>query len=232
MIISINQPAYLPWLGYFERIYNSDIHIVLDHVQFEKNSMINRNKIKTAQGWCWLTIPLNTSKKFGNLALNQITVNNTEKWQKKHWNSIFFNYKKTPYFYNYSDQLEVFYNTKWEKLEDILRWQLNFFLSALSLKTKIVYSSEQAYQSKKSNLVLDICLKNQATCYLSGPFGKNYLNEEDFINAGISLKYQQYEHPQYKQLTGTFQSHLSTLDLLCNHGSKSIKILTHNTDNK
>jgi hypothetical protein len=42
MIVSINQPAYLPWLGYFDRIAASDVHVVLDHVQFEKNSYINR----------------------------------------------------------------------------------------------------------------------------------------------------------------------------------------------
>jgi len=60
MIVSINQPAYIPWLGYFDRISKSDLHIILNHVQFEKNSMTNRNKIRTSQGWAWLTVPLHT----------------------------------------------------------------------------------------------------------------------------------------------------------------------------
>ena len=60
MIISINQPAYLPWLGYFERIAMSDLHIVLDHVQFEKGSFTNRNKVRTGDDAAWLTVPLAT----------------------------------------------------------------------------------------------------------------------------------------------------------------------------
>lgn len=74
MIVSINQPAYLPWLGYFDRIAKSDKHVVLDHVQFEKNSMVNRNKIKTANDWCWLTIPVKTKGQFGDLAIHNLSL--------------------------------------------------------------------------------------------------------------------------------------------------------------
>jgi len=74
LIVSINQPAYLPWLGYFNRVANSDLHVVLDHVQYEKNSFTNRNKIRTAQGFSWLTLPLKTKGKFGNLAINTVEI--------------------------------------------------------------------------------------------------------------------------------------------------------------
>jgi len=84
LIISINQPAFIPWLGYFQRILLSDLHVVLDHVQFEKNSMINRNKIKTKDGKeLWLTIPVKTSGRFGDLSINKIEIHNNRKWQKR-----------------------------------------------------------------------------------------------------------------------------------------------------
>lgn len=226
MIVSINQPAYLAWLGYYERIASSDKHVVLDHVQFEKNSMVNRNKIKTANDWCWLTIPLKTSGQFGDLAINKVQINNSQKWQKKHWNSIFFNYKKAPYFDQYAESLEYFYQQKWDTLGEALRWQLAFFLEALKIETPIVYSSDSDYASNKSELVLDICKEHDATEYLSGPFGRDYLQHEEFSKHGIKVAYQDYEHPMYQQLHGKFMSHLSIIDLLCNHGSQSKEILT------
>ena len=86
MKVSINQPAYIPWLGYFERIDYADIHIVLDHVQFEKNSYINRNKIISNQDFQWLTIPLKKGT-HRESTINKIqTLNNW--WIEKHLKSL------------------------------------------------------------------------------------------------------------------------------------------------
>ena len=98
MVASINQPAYLPWLGYFDRIIKSDIHIILDDVQFEKNSFINRNKIVTDINWTWLTVPVQTKGKFGNLEIKDLKIDNTSKWRKKHYNSLNYHYGKSKYF--------------------------------------------------------------------------------------------------------------------------------------
>ena len=70
VILSAHQPAYLPWLGYLERISLSDKFVILDQVQFEKNSFINRNKIKTKEDALWLTIPVNL-KKYENISTKQ-----------------------------------------------------------------------------------------------------------------------------------------------------------------
>ena len=74
MIISIHQQAYIHWLDYFERIFMSDVHVILDHVQFEKNSMVNRNKVKTSNGWVWLTVPVASKGKFGESGINNIRI--------------------------------------------------------------------------------------------------------------------------------------------------------------
>ena len=94
MKISINQPAYLPWLGYFDRIDYADIHIVLDHVQFEKNSFTNRNKITSNHGPHWITIPV-TKGENGSSNINKIRCTKNKKWIKNHLNSISQNYSKT-----------------------------------------------------------------------------------------------------------------------------------------
>src|SRR5476651_588587 len=106
MRVSINQPAYLPWLGYFDRIAISDVHVVLDQVQFEKNSMTNRNKIRTSNGSSWLTVPIKTKGRFGDLSICDLEVDTSSNWRDKHWKAICQNYSRSPYFGRYASDLE------------------------------------------------------------------------------------------------------------------------------
>ena len=96
-IATAHQPAYLPWLGYFHKISLSDEFILLDSVQFEKNSFTNRNKIKVSNGEAWLTIPVEM-KGHINRNINEMVIDEKFDWRKKHWNSLLMNYKKSPYF--------------------------------------------------------------------------------------------------------------------------------------
>ncbi len=228
MIVSINQPAYLPWLGYFDRIDASDIHIVLNHVQFEKNSFTNRNKIKTAQGATWLTVPLLTKGKFGGLAIQTIEIDNKSKWTKKHLTSIHQNYRKTPFFENYFSELEKIYKQEWANLNQLVSKLNTLFLEWLKIDTKIIYSSDLKINSTKSKLVLDLCKKMKTTKYISGAVGKDYLETEVFIQNQIEVVFQNYQHPIYNQLyqsKSSFEPYMSILDLLFNHGENSLEII-------
>lgn len=228
MLVSINQPAYLPWLGYFDRINKSDIHVVLDHVQFEKNSMVNRNKIISIGKESMLTIPLKTKGKFGDLAINKVEIAHNIKWIRKHQNAIFLSYAKAPNKVDLFDKLDGLYSGfKDLLLGDVLKSNLAFFLRELAIdKPKIVYSSEMNLHETKSDLVLSICKKLDATTYLSGPFGRSYLDRDSFKDNGIDIIFHDYKHPIYKQNSEEFKSCLSVLDLLFNEGSNALHILS------
>ncbi len=226
MIVSIHQPCYLPWLGYFDKIARSDIHVVLDTVQFEKNSFTNRNKIKTSQGWCWLTVPVMTKGKYGRLSLTTLHIDNTQNWQSKHFKSIIMNYKNAPFFDRYIESLKSFYEEKhWTFLGKLNIEMLKYFLSILGINTKIVMASSIKPDGKKSDLILNICRNFGATEYISGELGRNYLNEESFTDAGINVFYQEYHHPVYHQLFEEFQPYMAIIDLLMNCGDESKNIL-------
>jgi hypothetical protein len=107
-VLTAHQPAYLPWLGYFHKASLSHDFVVLDDVQFEKNSFINRNKIKTANGDAWLTIPVEMKGHTGR-AVKEMKIEEGSDWRKKHWNSIYLSYKKAPYFSEYADFFEHYY---------------------------------------------------------------------------------------------------------------------------
>ena len=79
MIMSAHQPAYLPWLGYFDKIRRSDIFIFLDTVQYEKNSFTNRNKIKSQNGPIWLSIPVIKTDHFDKI-MSEMPINNQSHW--------------------------------------------------------------------------------------------------------------------------------------------------------
>lgn len=220
MIISINQPAYMPWMGYFNRIANADLHVVLDHVQFEKNSFTNRNKIKTKDGLLWLTVPLKTKGLFGDLSINNIKIAN-DNWKNKHIKNLEYSYLKSPFYKNYEYFLKDFYKNDFVKLVDILYPMNSWLLEELEIKTPIIYSSNLNLSSSKSDLVLDICKFFDAKSYLSGPLGRDYLDIESFQKNKIEILYDDYVHPVYNQFNGAFESHLGILDLLFNCGPES-----------
>ena len=226
MILSINQPAYLPWLGYFHRIAVSDCHIVLDHVQFEKNSYVNRNHIRTANGSAWLTVPVKTKGRFGELPINSLEINTEAKWQVKHWRSIQQNYSKAPFFQEHAPFFEAIYKQRWRYVVDLNREITLYLLDAFGIKTPLMYSSQMAPEGAKDELVLNLCKKVGASTYLSGALGRNYLREELFTRGQIAVLYQNYQHPCYSQRYGSaFEPYMAAIDLLFNHGPASYDIL-------
>jgi len=230
MILSINQPAYLPWLGYFHRIAVSDVHVILDNVQFEKNSFTNRNKIRRKDGWTWLTIPVKTKGKFGELPICELEIANETPWAKKHWDGIRFSYAKTPFFKEYESFLSDVYSRSWSHLKDIMETMNARFLKMLGIQTKILKASDLKPEGKKDDLILNLCVSLGAKVYISGPLGRNYLHEEKFMERGIRIVYHDYRHPVYPTLHQVFEPNMAVIDLLFNVGSESFHILSANQE--
>lgn len=221
MIVSINQPAYLPWLGYFHRIAVADAHIVLDHVQFEKNSFTNRNKIRTRNSWCWLTVPVRTAGKFGQIPINEIEVANEKKWAIKHWETLRLSYARAPFFTEHATFFESVYLRSWGKLIDLTGEITAYLLRAFEIKTRLFFSSQMKASGRKDELVLNLCRELGATVYLSGPLGRDYLREHLFRDEGIAVRYDDYQHPAYPQAHPGFEPYMAAVDLLFNAGQAS-----------
>ena len=225
MIVSINQPAYLPWLGYFHRIAVADAHIVLDHVQFEKNSFTNRNKVRMREGWCWLTVPVRTAGKFGDLPIRALEIAADRPWASKHWETLRLNYSQAPFFSQHAAFFEDVYARLWERLADLTREITLYLLDAFGIGTKLYFGSQMKASGKKDELVLNLCRELGATVYLSGPLGRNYLREELFGEHNIAVRYDDYHHPTYSQVYPGFEPYMAAIDLLFNAGPASREIL-------
>ena len=101
----------------------------------------------------------------------------------------------------------------------------NELYKLLLVKTKIIKSSDINITGNKNLLIINICKSLGATKYISGPFGKNYLNLDDFKKFKIEVEFQNFFHPKYSQIQKNFISNLSIFDLILNHGSRSIEII-------
>lgn len=228
MIVSIHQPNYLPWLGFFDKIKSSDIFVVFDNVQFPrgKKHFGHRNKIKTNNGDIWLTVPLIGKSKLKNF--NTISINYENEWVQKHLNLIKNFYKKTPYFFKYYENLENILTKTYNSLHELNTNLILFFLKELEISTEILFCSEIC--PKKiggANRISYILKELEATNYISGtgPGSLRYIDEQEFINNNINLVWQNYKHPVYKQQYGKFIPYMSIIDLLFNEGPNSKNII-------
>lgn len=231
MIVSVHQPQYIPWLGYFDKIAKSDVFVYLDCVQYKEREFQNRNKIRTDRGWMWLTVPVVTEGK-GRQIISDVLIDQTDDWRQRHWKSLVSWYHAAPYGAAHLPFFEDTYKREWVKLVDINVHITSYLLEIFAIPTTIVFESSLQVTSTRTDRIIDICSKLKADTYLSGSGGKEYLEEEKFSAQGITLSYQEYKHPVYKQRftasENEFISYMSVLDLVFNEGAKSRDILTGN----
>ena len=226
MKIAISQPAYLPWLGYFDLIDQVDTFVLLDSAQFEKQSWQQRNRIKTPTGLQWLTVPVIFRGRFGQ-RIQDVEIRDRE-FFRQHLRAIELNYRRAPYFEKYFPELaEILESRASSLLVDLNQRLIHWFCGVLDIRTEIGRSSDLAETGRRSELLVNLCRHMQSKCYLSPLGSAVYLLNDlsKFSEAGIEVEFQHYEHPQYRQLFMPFQSHASVLDLIFNEGDAAMSIL-------
>lgn len=224
MIVAVHQPQYLPWLGYFDKMRRADVFCYLNDVQYKKNEWQNRNRIKTAQGWQWLTVPVcyHFPEK-----INEVKINNTTGWQKKHLQALVTNYSRAPFYKTYSTIFEDTLARDWEFISELNIHLLEHLREALQINTKpTVISSDLELRDEPTDRLIDICKALGADTYLAGQGGADYMDLERFENEGIQVMIQDFKHPVYAQLFADFESRLSIVDLLFNCGPESLEIIS------
>lgn len=224
MIVGIHQPNYIPWIGFFHKMHRSDVFVLLDTAPYTKNGYQNRCMIKGPQGAFWLTVPVLTKGRSGQLT-KDVDINNSAKWRDKHWKSILQNYSKARCFQQHSDFFEGLYEREWSRLVDINETIITHIVQELGIQTRLISASTLQVSGGGSELLLSICKSIGADTYLSGPSGKRYLNQQRFEEEAILLRYHDFHHPTYDQLGSAFVQGLSVIDLIFNHGDDSLSIL-------
>lgn len=223
--IAILQSNYIPWKGYFDLINMVDEFILYDDMQYTRRDWRNRNKIQTAQGLKWLTMPVDVKGKYFQ-KINETKISDKE-WGKKHWQSIKLNYSKSKYFKEHKDIFEELYlNNNEEYLSQINYKFIVAICKILDIKTKIRYSSEFNLVDGQTEKLLGICKESNANIYLSGASAKSYFDIELAKKENIKIEWMDYsDYPVYNQLHTPFEHGVTILDLIFNEGTNATKFM-------
>ena len=220
--VAIIQSCYIPWRGFFDFIGRVDEYILFDDVQFAKRHWHNRNKIKTAQGMQWLTVPVVSKGKFAQ-TIEETTI--AAPWASSHWKSIQHAYGKAPYFRSYGPKIEALFDqaAKLDNLSLVNELLLSDLARLLGITTPMRRSSSFAAEGRKTDRLVSLCKTVGATHYLSGPSARDYIEPEKFETAGIELEWMDYSgYREYPQLHGAFEPAVSVLDLIFNVGDEAL----------
>lgn len=217
MKLAVHQPNYLPWPGYFMKMAQCDIFVILDTVQFPRGcSVANRNLIKTPHGPQMLTVPV---KRKGLSLQGYDDVLVLPGWKKKHLKALKLNYRKAPYFAEIFPLLSRLPDT--EYLLHINYAFIKLVYDLIKLETQLVCLSSlpQFADLRKNELIAALCRHFSADSYLSGSGGAAYNQPEIFEKHGLKLEYLNYQPTTYPQLWGSFIPNLSIVDMLFNCGT-------------
>lgn len=224
--IAIMQPTYLPWIGYFDLIDQSDCFVFLESVQFNKRSWQQRNRIRTARGLEWLTLPVYSKGKYNQL-ICETKIVMTSSFPDDHLSFIQHNYGKARFFERYYESLRGFLTSASEYLSPLNQSLIIWMSDQFGISTSYVTSSNIDVGGKRGELLAAICHYLEADVYLSTHGSRDYLLNEaqSFTSRSIAIRFHHYEHPSYEQVYAPFIPFASALDLLFNEGNSSLEII-------
>jgi hypothetical protein len=224
-IVTMHQPNYLPWIGLFSKVKLATHFIVYNTAQYTNHGVVNRNKIRNTTGWCYLTIPIR--RDFAYTKINEVTLPENQKWQHTHWQTIYLNYARTPFFKEHKDFFEDLYHQNFQYL-----WQLNekiilYLLECFNIDVEVIRTSQlQITPDLHKTDAMIAYLKCLGTdVYISGPSGRDYLEMEKFSQNNISVKFFKFQHPIYRRRYSGFMENMSAIDLLFNLGPEAAEVV-------
>ncbi len=219
--IAVVQSSYIPWKGYFDLINSVDEFVLYDDAQFTRRDWRSRNRIKTAQGPHWLSVPVEVSGQYLQ-AIKETKIADPA-WKRRHWATIRHSYASAPYFAQYETFLENLYAAApSDLLSSANYWFLTQLCTLLGIQTKFSWSMDYAMIGDRTERLAAICTQAGATEYLSGPSAKAYLDPTVFDRRGILLRFVDYSgYPEYSQLHGAFDHAVSIIDLVLSVGPEA-----------
>ncbi len=224
----ILQPSYIPWRGYFHQIIRADIFVFLDDVQYDRRGWRNRNRIKTAHGSKWLTIPVHSKGvQVNKTPIKDIQISWERDWSNEHWRKIETAYHRAPFFNQVGSMLYDYYQAHPQYLADFTIELTTAIANYLGIiNTQFTRSSCLLSTGNKTDKLISILQIIGADQYLTGPSARNYIEEAKFADNHITLEYMKYDYREYSQLYPPYDPQVSIIDLLFMMGQDALQLIS------
>ncbi len=225
MIVAALQPGYLPWVGFFDLMKRCDLFIVEDNLQYTKQDWRNRNRIRTAKDFAYLTVPV---KRVASTArINEVEIDNGQAWGRRHWNLLRQNYAKAPYWKDYAPFIEDAFKREWNILLDLDMHFVEFLAKEFGIATpcKMLSDIPVTFGPDKTKSLVDLLKAVGGHTFREGSTGKTFIEAAQFEAAGLEVEFQDYVCRPYRQQFEPFMSHLSAIDLLLNEGPEGGELI-------
>jgi hypothetical protein len=192
--------------------------VLYDDQQYTRRDWRNRNRIKTAQGPIWLSIPVKVKGRY-HQRIDETEISDPT-WARRHWRTLEHAYGAAPGFDEYRSTFERLYRESDERLlSRVNRRFLAAICGLLGIRTRLSWSTDYAARGSRTERIVSLCQSVGASAYVSGPSARTYLDESAFARSGIELRYMDYsEYREYEQLYPPFLHEVSVLDLLFHTG--------------
>ena len=194
----------------------ADVFVIFDTVQYTPRHEENRAKLKNPQGSQWFTVPIRRHSR--EQLLLQTHIDNNQPWRRKAIKTLTSLYGRAPNYKTFSPEIFNIIEEPHKTLTQLDRASWEPALRHLEVTCEFVYASELSVSGKGARLLLDICKHLGSDTYLSGSFGREYLDSREFAAEGVTVKFHEYSYPIYPQRFGDFVPYLSYLDMLFNIG--------------
>lgn len=214
--IIISQPMFFPWVGIFEQVRLADVFVHYDDARLPLGrSFISRVQIKTAGGIRWLSVPV---KRSGQQPINQVRVDDDQRWRQKHLKTLVHNYARAPYVDDMIDVVERVFARSSDYLCDLNIHSIETVADYFGLNTRYHRASDFHLSGHSSEKLLGLVQALHGSHYITGHGARDYLDHGLFEQHGIRVEYMTYNRTAYPQLHGAFDPHVSVLDLIANTG--------------
>jgi hypothetical protein len=221
--VSVMQPYFLPYIGYFQLINASDEFIVYDDVKYTKKGWINRNRYLSNGSIENISIPLKSGSDYLDIRDRHLALD-----FESHSNALLRRvsaaYRKAPYRAEAMRVLEGIMSCESRNLFCFLLNSIVRIMEYIKIDTNVIVSSAIVGRTTTSgqDRVIDLCQSRGAQEYINPIGGASLYSHEAFLSHNLQLRFLKPSIVSYPQSGKEFVGSLSILDVIMNNSIEGV----------